>query len=99
MKERARSGEEASKGSETLPLRQRAERNEGARQRRTLLPHGRTKRRGASWESEPCTAADAMLDEHTMERMRKSNRKKRQAVMTSNSTNNTELLQKVQLPL
>lgn len=66
MKERARSGEEAGAGSETLPLRQRAERNGGARQRRTMLPHGRTKRRGASWESEPCAAADAALDEDTM---------------------------------
>lgn len=72
MEERERSGLEEREESETLPLRQRAERNEGGRQSRTLLSHGRTKRRGASWESEPCVATDAMLDEHTMACMHKT---------------------------
>lgn len=64
MEERASSEEEKEK-SKTLPLRQRAERNRRGRQSRTLLSHNRTKRRGASWESEPCAAADAMLDGNT----------------------------------
>lgn len=62
MGELERSGAEEKEKSKTLPLRQRAERNERGRQSRTLLSHNRTKRRGASWESEPCAAADAMLD-------------------------------------
>lgn len=47
----------------------------GVRQRRTLLPHGRTKRRGASWESEPCAAAaaTAALDKLTMAHVHGSN--------------------------
>lgn len=44
----------------------------GARQRRALLPHGRTKRRGASWESEPCVTATAAPDELTMAHARAS---------------------------
>ena len=54
--------------SETLPLRQRAESNEGGRQSRTMLSHSRTKRGGASWESEAYAATDAMLDKHAMPR-------------------------------
>lgn len=55
-KERKRFGVGEKEASETLPLRQRAKRNERGRQSRTLLSHSRTKRRGASWESEPCAA-------------------------------------------
>lgn len=54
--------EQRKRKSKTLPLRQRAERNGRGRQSRALLSHNRTKGRGASWESEPCAAADAMLD-------------------------------------
>lgn len=72
MKERERSEGEEREESETLPLRQRAERNERGRQSRSLLSHGRTKRSGASWESEPCAAADAMLDDQTMVHIRRS---------------------------
>lgn len=54
--------EQRKRKSKTLPLRQRAERNGRGRQSRALLSHNRTKGRGASWESEPCAAAAAMLD-------------------------------------
>lgn len=75
MKEQETSEVEEREESETLPLRQRAERNERGRQSRTLLSHRRTKRRGASWEPEPCAATDAILDKHTMAHMHKSKRK------------------------
>lgn len=75
MKEREGSEAEEREESETLPLRQRAERNERGRQSCTLLSHSRTKRGGASWESEPCAATDAMLDKHAIAHMHNQNAK------------------------